>query len=388
LQLNQRINILIVPCTEWLKGSQQRLHHLSKEWNKKNNVSVFYLERQDNILTNGIFSERLRYGNILKIPTVKLRNYTLFLLANFILQIIYLPAIVKKNQIQVIVAEGLGTSNAASFISKIMHRSFIFDYSDSYSAFVSSYISSHFAKKILESLATILTNINISLSNATVVVSDGLLSDEFDSCKQYKIVNGVSEDYFPINKSSSKLNDDKILITFVGAVESWVNFESLLDAIKELNKKDNRFLLRIVGDGLKLKEVKDMCNEKGLTQPVIFTGWVPYTELHSYLEDSDFCVLPFDDSLISSHSMPMKIHEYAISKKPIISTPLPEICKIYGSAIMYANTKEEYVHAIELLLDDNDLRSKNVEAAFNIAKNYSWTELSKKYEQLFNTLSK
>ena len=59
--------------------------------------------------------------------------------------------------------------------------------------------------------------------------------------QQYKIVNGVSEDYFPINTSSSKLYDDKILITFVGAVESWVNFESLIDAIKELNKKDNRF---------------------------------------------------------------------------------------------------------------------------------------------------
>jgi glycosyltransferase involved in cell wall biosynthesis len=384
LQLNHRSNILIVPCTEWLKGSQQRLHHLSKEWSKKNNVYVFYLERQDNILTNGIFSERLQYGSILKIPTVKIRNYTLFLLANFIFQIIYLPAIVKKNQIQVIVAEGLGTSNAASFISTIMRRRFIFDYSDSYSAFVSSYISSHFARKILESLATLLTNINIGLSSATVVVSDGLLTDRFDSCKQYKIVNGVSEDYFPINKSSSKFNDDKILITFVGAVESWVNFESLLDAIKELNKKDNKFLLRIVGDGLKLKEVKDMCIGKGLTQSVAFTGWVPYAELHRYLADSNFCVLPFDDSLISSHSMPMKIHEYAISKKPIISTPLPEICKIYGSTVMYASTKEEYVHAIELLLNDKDLTSKQAEAAYKIAKNYSWTELSKRYEQLFN----
>ena len=97
-----------------------------------------------------------------------------------------------------------------------------------------------------------------------------------------------------------------------------------------------------------------MCNEKGLTQSVVFTGWVPYTVVHSYLDDSDFCVLPFDNSLISSHSMPMKIHEYAISKKPIISTPLPEICKIYGSSVMYAITKEEYVLAIELLINDKD----------------------------------
>lgn len=382
--MNQRSNILIVPCTEWLRGSQQRLHHLSKEWSKKNNVYVFYLERQDNILTNGIFSERLCYGTILKIPTVKLRNYTLFLLANFILQIIYLSAIVKKNQIQVIVAEGLGISNAASFVAKIMHRRFIFDFSDSYSAFVSSYISNYFAKKIFESLGTILTNINIRLSSATVVVSDGLLTNEFDYRKQHKIVNGVSEDYFPTG-SSSELDNNKIVITFIGAIESWINFESLFDAIKELNNRDNKkFVLRIVGDGLKLKEVKDSCNKKGLTQSVVFTGWVPYEELHSYLADSDFCVLPFDSSAISYLSMPMKIHEYAISKKPIISTPLPEICRIYGSAVMYATTKDEYVHAIELLLNDKESRSKHAEEAYTIAKNYSWTELSNKYERLFN----
>jgi glycosyltransferase involved in cell wall biosynthesis len=83
--------------------------------------------------------------------------------------------------------------------------------------------------------------------------------------------------------------------------------------------------------------------------------------------------------------MPMKIHEYAISKKPIISSPLPEICRIYGSTIMYATTKDEYVHAVDLLLNDKELRLKHAEEAYKIAKNYSWTELSKKYELLFNS---
>ena len=308
LRLNLRSNILIVPCTEWLKGSQQRLHHLSKEWSKKNKVYVFYLEMQDNILTDKIFSDRLQYGTILKIPTIKVKNYTLLLLVNFILQIVYLPAIVKKYQIQVLVADGLGTSNAASFVAKIMHRRFIFDYSDSYSAFVSSYISNYFGKKIFESLAIILTNINISLSSATVVVSDGLLTDQFDNRKQYKIVNGVSEDYFSTGSFLEKKGSE-IVITFIGAVESWVNFESLFDAIKDLNNRGGKkFVLRIVGDGLKLKKVKDSCNEKGLSQSVVFTGWVPYEELHGQLEDSDFCVLPFDGSSISFLSMPMKIH--------------------------------------------------------------------------------
>lgn len=384
---NRDYNILIIPCTEWLRGSQQRLHHLSKEWSKKHKIYVFYLERQDNILTDKIFSDRLQYSNMIKIPTFKLRNYTLFLLSNFLLQTLMIPQIIKKNRIHIIIAEGLGPSNIASIASKLMNRRFIFDYSDSYSAFVSSYISNFFVKKILEGFATILTNINVKLSNATVVVSDGLLNSRAKELQQYKIVNGVSEDYFPFSPSSSQSSGDSIVITFVGAVESWINFKNIIDAIEELNKVQPKFILKVVGDGLKLREVKDLCIQKGLNQSAIFTGWVPYAKVHEYLQDSDICILPFDNSEISSLSMPMKIHEYAISKKSIIATPLPEIKKIYGSSVMYAITKEEYIIAIKLLIKDKELKLRLIDEAYRIAKEYSWSRLAEKYECLIENNS-
>jgi glycosyltransferase involved in cell wall biosynthesis len=385
LHQSNAYNILIIPCTEWLKGSQQRLHHLSKEWSKKHKIYVLYLERQDNILNNKIFSDRLQYSNMIKIPTLKLKNYTLFLLSNFLLQTLMIPRVIKRNKIHVIVAEGLGPSNIASIASRLMNRRFIFDYSDSYSAFVSSYISNVFIKKILEVFATILTNINVKLSSATVVVSDGLLDSRANELKQYKIVNGVSEDYFPFGPSRSQSTSGSIVITFVGAVESWVNFKNIIDAIEELNKVQPKFILKVVGDGLKLREVKDLCIQKGLNQSAIFTGWVPYEKIHEQIQESDICILPFDNSAISSLSMPMKIHEYAISKKPIISTPLPEIKKIYGSSVMYATSKGEYIHAIGLLLDDEELRLRQIEQAYAIAKNYSWACLAEKYTHLLRS---
>lgn len=382
---HKRYNILIIPCTEWLKGSQQRLHHLSKEWSKRHKVYVFYLERQDDISYEISFSERLEYSNMLRIPTLKTKNYTFFLVVNFFLELIFLPKIIKKAQINVIVAEGLGPSNAASIVSKIFKKRFIFDYSDSYSAFVSSYISNFTIKKIFEYFAVLMTNINIKLSNATVVVSDGLLSNNRgEELKQYKIVNGVSEDYFPLSQDLES-TDGTIIITFMGAIESWVNFEDIMAAISALNKENKaKFILKIVGDGLKLKELKERTRQKGLNQSVIFTGWVPYGKLHEYIKNSNICILPFDNSSISSLSMPVKIHEYAISKKPIITTPLPEIKKIYGSSVMYATTQEEYIHVIKLLLKDKELKLRLIEEAYLIAKNYSWELLAQRFERLFD----
>lgn len=381
--VTRKRNILIVPCTEWLRGSQQRLHHFAEEWSRHNEVFVFYLERQDN---SGYESnaQRLQYSKMLRVPTVRVKNYPLFLITNFIIELILFFGLIKRNKIDVVVAEGLGPSNAASIASKLTSRRFIFDISDSYPDFVTAYISNGFLKSLFESCAFFMTNLNITLSNASVIVSDGLSIKGKNSSKQHKIVNGVTEDNFPTSKELVSPGD-RVIITFVGSVESWVNFGSVMDAVKQLNSRSNyRFTLKIIGDGMKLNEVKQLAQEKGIENSVIFTGWVPYTELHEHLGSSQICVLPFDYSSTSLLSMPMKIHEYAISKKPIITTPLPEIRRIYGKSVVYATTKEEYVTAINQLLENQKLRSDNIEGAYSIAKEHSWTKLAKKYESLLS----
>lgn len=382
---NRKLNILVIPCTEWLRGSQQRFHHLSKEWSKRNNVYAFYLERYDDVKFESNFSEREQYSALIRIPTIKVKNYPFFLLLNFLLQFIFFVRIIKNNKIDVLVAEGLGPSNAASIASKIMKRRFIFDYSDCYASLAASYISNSSLKKIIQYSAILMTHINIKLSNATVVVSDGLLASVTNLLKKHKIVNGVSEDYFPVNQEIDESNDGTVTISFMGAIESWVNFEMVMNAIINLNKENNsKVVLKIIGDGSKLSKVKKRASQKGLGGSVIFTGWVPYTRLHEYIRNSDICILPFDNSCISTLSMPMKIHEYAISKKPIITAPLPEIKKMYGSSVIYATAEQEYMRGITLLLEDKELRVQLVEEAYRIAKKYSWNIIAERYEKLLS----
>jgi glycosyltransferase involved in cell wall biosynthesis len=377
----ERLNILIIPCTEWLKGSQQRLHHLSKEWHKRNNIIVFYLERNDDVSYESNSLERLRYSSMVRIPTFRFRNYSLFLFVNFVIQAIFLLKIIKSYKIDVIVAEGIGPSNAGLFASKVTKRRFIFDYSDSYSSFVASYVSNSFLKNLLELVAILMTNINTRFSCATVIVNDKLLLDA--NVRHQKIVNGVTEEYFPIAANSDKNPDGTFVISFMGAVESWVDFNPVMDAIAIFNRKAKRnLILKIIGDGSKLSYAKKLAKEKGIASSVVFTGWVPYSKLYEYLADSDICILPFDCGKISFLSMPMKIHEYAISKKAIISTPLPEIKRIYGSSIIYATSTQEYLTSIEQLLDDKDLKSRLVNRAYTIAKGYSWGRLAVNYERL------
>lgn len=382
-------NILIIPITEWLNGPYQRLHHFVKCWNRDNEVHVLYIERFEHLSCRVNIKERERYVKIHKIPTIKCRSLALFFVFNFVFQFIYTLKIIAKNNIDVIIVETIGPGTAALLAGKIKKRKVIFDYADYLPSFVSLYISNKFISKIFQEIAKMMTIFNIKFSDATVVISDGLMQDAMKYTKNvFKITNGVDMEYFNCGISNKlKKNNEYLTIGFIGAIEGWTKIEDVIDAISELNKEGIKTKLMVVGNGPRLDFLLNYINKKNANDFIKFVGWVPYSEIHQYLDIFDICVLPFDNSKISQLCMPMKIHEYAISKKPIISAPLPEIKKAYGNTILYAVNSQEYIFNIKKLIEDNYLYSALSQKAFEIAKNeFSWKSLSDKYEKVMKDI--
>jgi len=383
------VNILIIPVTEWLKGPPQRLHHFVEYWSRNNKVHILYIERFEHLSCKVNSKEREKYGTIHKIPTIRCKSLALFFAFNFVFQFIYTLKIIAKNNIDVIIVETIGPGTAALLAGKIKKRKVIFDYVDYLPSFVSLYISNKFISKIFQEIAKMITIFNIKFSDATVVISDGLMQDAMKYTKNiFKITNGVDMEYFNCGISNKlKKNNEYLTIGFIGAIEGWTKIEDVIDAISELNKDGIKTELMVVGNGPRLDFLLNYANKKNVNNFVKFIGWVPYSEIHQYLNIFDICVLPFDDSKISQLCMPMKIHEYAISKKPIISAPLPEIKKAYGNAVLYATNSHEYIFNIKRLIEDDYLYSTLSQKAAEIAKNeFSWESLSDKYEKIINDI--
>ena len=129
----------------------------------------------------------------------------------------------------------------------------------------------------------------------------------------------------------------------------------------------------------------DYAKRRGVSDKVEFAGWITYNELHKYMKNLDICVLPFDNSDISHYSMPMKIHEYSLCKKPIISAPLPEIVKTYSDFVLYASTPREYASCVKLLVENQEKRRNIVQNAYLIAQKNLWTNLAEKYEEVLSS---
>ncbi len=381
--LNEKLNILIVPCTEWLEGSQQRLHHFAKKWSLHNNIHVIYMERPQK--HGSIEKRKLTNPNqtIHKIPTVKTRTLGSFYFLNSIFHFFSILYLILKNKIDVIVAEGLGASTIAIIVAKITNRPIVYDYSDYFPDFIPLYTSKGILRSFFKNLGHLTNALNIKTSNAVVAVSDLLKHHaQMYNDNVLKISNGVSSSFANPYVSDKQIHNE-ITLCFVGTLESWVSLETVIDALYELNYKESiNTLLLIIGDGPKLKSLITYAKRRNISDRVKFLGWIPYNDLGRYLQTVDICVLPFDKSDISYYSMPMKIHEYSLSKKPTISTPLPEIIKLYGESVLYAETIDDYVSSIKLIVEDEKRRSSMMRNAYQIACKNSWIQLAGKYEKI------
>ena len=61
---------------------------------------------------------------------------------------------------------------------------------------------------------------------------------------------------------------------------------------------------------------------------IFFTGAVPYEELPAVVKGWDACLLPYHLNALTRNINPLKLKEYLATGKPVISTPLPDVCEL------------------------------------------------------------
>jgi len=111
------------------------------------------------------------------------------------------------------------------------------------------------------------------------------------------LVNGIDLEKFRFNYSVRKdyrkklgVEEGEVLIGHVGNFVKQKNHEFLIDIFMELHKKDSRFKLLLVSDGVLLERIKDKVSCLGLTDAVIFYG--KSTHVQNLYQAMDIFVLP------------------------------------------------------------------------------------------------
>ena len=96
----------------------------------------------------------------------------------------------------------------------------------------------------------------------------------------------------------------------------------------------------------------------------------------------DVCLIPYTKINLSHHCSPLKLWDYAALNKPVIVTRLKEVQTIAKDFVYFADTPNELKEKIIEALDNGN---KNI---INWVKDYSWEDLTEKYEKALKGLIK
>lgn len=215
-------------------------------------------------------------------------------------------------------------------------------------------------------LATIINGVLISLlSHSLLVCGD---------TARYKSLGPKVEESKPISvfvendrkARSGSTNKGRFVVLFVGNLNFNKGVHVLIEAVGDLIHRgliDGRAIeLRIVGDGVELRNLKEEARRMELEDKVVFLGWIDNAnQLAKEYLSADVCVLP---SIVTEGS-PRVIDEAMYYGVPVVATDL-KYGSIYSNMhniiLVEPNSSKKISDAIVMIASDENLKMELAES--------------------------
>lgn len=194
----------------------------------------------------------------------------------------------------------------------------------------------------------------------------------------YVIPTTIDTSYHTNNKIHHK--KDKIIIGWTGSETTIKYFEQKKEMIFGLiNKYPNSIEFRVIAN--KPSELKH--------EQITFVEWKKETEVDDVAE-FDIGIMPLPNDEWAKGKCGFKGLQYMSLGIPAVVSPVGVNSEIVSDGVngFLANSEEEWVEKLSLLIDNPELRKKiGIQARKTVEEKYSFESNKNKYLEIFNTLT-
>jgi glycosyltransferase involved in cell wall biosynthesis len=189
--------------------------------------------------------------------------------------------------------------------------------------------------------------------------------------------------YSKEKRSLYKIDDNDIVLGFIGWFVAWHNFDLLIQALSELNKTRTVHLM-LVGDGVLKEQIAAKARSLDCEDKLIFTGAIKHAEIPAFVQAMDICIIPGSNAYRS----PIKLFEYMAMGKPTVAPalePIEYVTKHKSNAMHFTpDDPQSLVNAIKILAESDTLRAEIGSKARNtIQTHHLWIHNSQKVIDIF-----
>ena len=286
-----RIGLFTDTYPPYINGVSTSVYMLKEALEKKGHQ--VYVVTVNNGLTKYKIESR---GKIIRIPGIPTGIYDYRLTGIYPIKALNM---IKKWKLDVIHSHTeFGVGTFARIISKQLNIPLVHTYHTMYEDYIHYITKGYFnrsSKKIVEYLTLFYCD---KTANELIVPTEktyDLFKKKYKVEKNiYIIPTGIEiERFYKENIDSKKVKElkeklniskDDFVITFVGRIAKEKNIDFLIDAHKDLVKKQKNIKLIIIGDGPELESFKKKAKRLNLEDNIVFTGKVPWEEVPIYYQ--------------------------------------------------------------------------------------------------------
>lgn len=222
------------------------------------------------------------------------------------------------------------------------------------------------------------TDCNISSNKITVVMNTEDI-DIFDNIlKDESIINNYNGEF---------------VISYIGGFGPHRGIETAIKAMPHILSKISQAKLLLIGKGSPDydRELQKLCKELNVHENVIFTGWVNFNLVPSYIAASDICLVPHNCSDHINTTIPHKLFQYMTVEKPVIVTdckPLKRIVEECHSGLVIPSGSYDKLaeSLINVFHDKNLLKELGLNGRKCVEQKYNWQKESKLLINLYKRL--
>ena len=185
-----------------------------------------------------------------------------------------------------------------------------------------------------------------------------------------------------------ELDDALVVLLYTRFVE--FRLDRIVQIMGRVVAQEPRARLLVVGEGFFGEEadLDDLLSDAGLSDQVVFTGWVEAERLPGYFAASDLAIFPYDDTQINRTKCSVKLTDLLAAGLPVVADAVGQNAEyiLDGDTGLLVPPEDDaaFAGAVQRLLADPGLRAQlGAAAGRRMREHFVWPTLIEEVEKAY-----
>jgi glycosyltransferase involved in cell wall biosynthesis len=222
-----------------------------------------------------------------------------------------------------------------------------------------------------------------------------LLKRGIPAKKLTNILNSADPRLFPVMRRTEPLTEPPseerpLILMYHGTAAERNGLDIAIRALAKALRQAPYLRLDIQGRGEALPSLKQLAQELGVSDHMIFTGYTPSEKLVDFVTHGDVGVIPYRSDGFMDLVLPTKAYEFALMRRSMIASDTPAIRSMFrpeSLVLCEPSNVESFAQAIVDLYEHPEKRAQLLANAEQDYAPYRWELMAKRYQQLLASLA-